>query len=42
MLDTVLLQEKIDALNIDAYKDARIVIKGCGNKPVPIAAYVAS
>jgi len=41
VLDTVLLQEKINALNIDAYKDARIVIKGCGNKPVPIAAYVA-
>jgi hypothetical protein len=41
VLDTILLQEKIDALNIDTYKDARIVIKGCGNKPVPIAAYVA-
>jgi len=41
VLDTILLQEKIDALNIDSYKDARIVIKGCGNKPVPIAAYVA-
>ena len=41
VLDTILLQEKINALNIDAYKDARIVIKGCGNKPVPIAAYVA-
>ncbi|MFI5140773.1 MAG: DUF2480 family protein [Bacteroidia bacterium] len=41
VLDTVLLQEKINALNIYNYKDARIVIKGCGNKPVPIAAYVA-
>jgi len=41
VLDTVLLQEKINALNLDAYKDARIVIKGCGNKPMPIAAYVA-
>ena len=41
VLDTILLQEKIDALNLDMYKDARIVIKGCGNKPVPIAAYVA-
>jgi hypothetical protein len=41
VLDTILLQEKIDALNIGAYKDTRIVIKGCGNKPMPIAAYVA-
>jgi hypothetical protein len=41
VLDTILLQEKIDALDINSYKDARIVIKGCGNKPVPIAAYVA-
>ena len=41
VLDTLLLQEKIDALDITSYKDTRIVIKGCGNKPVPIAAYVA-
>lgn len=41
VLDTILLQEKTNALNVDNYKDARIVIKGCGNKPVPIAAYVA-
>jgi hypothetical protein len=41
VLDTILFQEKINSLNVDAYKDARIVIKGCGNKPVPIAAYVA-
>src|ERR1700758_4272002 len=41
VLDTILLEEKIDALNIDNYKDTRIVIKGCGNKPVPIATYVA-
>ena len=41
ILETVLFQKKIDALDITPYKDARVVIKGCGNKPVPVAAYVA-
>lgn len=40
-LETVLFNEIISNLNIAAYKDARIVIKGCGTKPVPISAYVA-
>ena len=30
----------VNQLNIDEYKDARIVIKGCGDLPVPKAAYV--
>jgi hypothetical protein len=41
ILETILFQEKINALDTELYKDARIVIKGCGDKPVPIAAYVA-
>ena len=40
-LDTLLFQEKINALDTTPYKDARVVIKGCGDKPVPTAAYVA-
>jgi hypothetical protein len=40
-LETVLFQEKINMFDITPYKDARIVIKGCGNKPIPISAYVA-
>ncbi len=40
-LETILFHEKINTLDTTPYKDARIVIKGCGNKPVPIAAYVA-
>ncbi|MGZ3866553.1 MAG: DUF2480 family protein [Bacteroidia bacterium] len=40
-LETVLFEEIIDKLDFSSYKDARIVIKGCGNKPVPVSAYVA-
>ena len=41
VLETILFNEKITSLDTTPYKDARIVIKGCGDKPVPIAAYVA-
>ncbi len=40
ILETILYNEALGALNINDYKDARIVIKGCGNLPVPTAAYV--
>lgn len=40
-LETVLFEEIIGNIDAAKYKDARIVIKGCGNKPVPISAYVA-
>ena len=39
-LETVLYNEILNKLNISDYKDARIVIKGCGHLPVPKAAYV--
>ena len=39
-LETVLYHDVLSKLPIEQYKDARIVIKGCGNLPVPKAAYV--
>ncbi len=39
-LETILYNEVLTKLNINDYKDARIVIKGCSRLPVPLAAYV--
>lgn len=36
-----LVMQQISRLNTDEYIDKRIVIKGCGNKPIPAAAYMA-
>jgi len=39
-LETILYNDIFSKINIEQYKDTRIVIKGCGNLPVPKAAYV--
>lgn len=39
-LETILYNEIFSKLNINDYKDARIVVKGCGKLPVPKSAYV--
>lgn len=39
-LETILYNEILSKLNINDYKDARVVIKGCGDLPVPKSAYV--
>jgi hypothetical protein len=31
---------EINKLNIEGFKDKRVVIKGCGDKPVPVSAYM--
>lgn len=39
-IDTILFAEKLNALELTQFKNARIVIKGCGEKQLPINAYV--
>lgn len=39
-LETILYQEVLSKFTLESYRDARIVIKGCGNLPVPKSAYV--
>jgi hypothetical protein len=38
-LETVLYEGVLSTLDLSVYKDQRVVIKGCGKLPVPVAAY---
>ncbi len=40
-LEKALLLQRIAAIDTTEYADKRVVIKGCGDEPVPDAAYVA-
>ncbi len=40
-LEQALFQEAIAGLDAEEYRDAKVVVKGCGDKPVPTFAYVA-
>lgn len=40
-LEQELFQEAIASVNPEDYRDAKLVIKGCGEKEVPVYAYVA-
>jgi hypothetical protein len=39
-LEAVLFDRALTQLNIEKYRDERVVIKGCGDIPVPVSAYV--
>ncbi len=39
-LKTILFEKALGKINPEDYRDKRVVIKGCGEKPVPISAYV--
>ncbi len=40
-LEQALFQEAIAGIDAEDYRDAKVVVKGCGEKPVPTFAYVA-
>ena len=40
LLEFSLFKERIDALDLNEFKDQRVVVKGCSKKPVPVSAYV--
>jgi len=40
VLETVLFVKEVAALDVEQYRDQRVVIKGCGDIPVPVSAYV--
>ena len=39
-LEQALFQQAFSKIDVQKYKDAKVVIKGCGNYPVPAFAYV--
>jgi len=40
-LTKVLLNQRINDIPLDEYNDKRVVVKGCGDTPIPDAAYLA-
>src|SRR5476651_1595433 len=39
-LETILFEKALNTLNVEQYRDKRIVIKGCGDVAVPNSAYI--
>lgn len=39
-LETVLFQEALSNIDVETFRDERVIIKGCSNYPVPESAYV--
>ncbi len=40
-LDAKIYDEKITKFDVQSFKDQRVIIKGCSDKPVPVSAYLA-
>ncbi len=39
-LETLLFEHELNKADLEKYRDQRVVIKGCGEIPVPVSAYV--
>ena len=39
-LENALFDSIIEQIKIEAYRDARVIVKGCSDKPVPTSAYL--
>lgn len=39
-LETVLFDRALATLNMETYRDQRVVVKGCGEIPIPVSAFV--
>ncbi len=40
MLETILFERALDKIDIEVYRDQRVVVKGCGEIEVPTSAYL--
>ncbi len=40
MLETTLFQDALNKIDLNELKDARVIVKGCSDVPVPVSAYV--
>lgn len=40
LLESTLYLDALSKINFEVFKDARVIVKGCSNKPVPTNAYV--
>ncbi|MGZ3884495.1 MAG: DUF2480 family protein, partial [Bacteroidia bacterium] len=39
-LENVVFDDALNRMDVSVYKDARVVIKGCSHKPVPVNAFI--
>jgi hypothetical protein len=39
-LEATIYQEIIENIDVSAYQDLPVIVKGCSHKPVPVAAYI--